>query len=355
MSIQIICPAGHTLRIADAWAGRAGRCPVCKALVEVPTAQGNEQRIEILEEATLEIRRQSGLSASAMCEAPSSVEAGGLLEKAQRCDEPTAPAVPPCTPPPLPGTPFVAVGETVPDTFFSAVDTLSREAVDSVAAEMGQAPKVEDDESKVLREPPPIRAASPPAIEAVVDTKPDVVPSMPIAPPAATSAGSEAPTELTSKPTREPVSWPPRIGYRPDTDKLYTVYYLAAAMTAFSLFTLAPALAHWNLGAAPDWARAIWLLSILQLAYVAWVVSIPDWTTLWSSMIVFTIVAALYGLVMTVALTTPLTEALPLDLTDVRRQAVMWCAGVVLLGFLLAYGCGRAAWRWRRTFELLHA
>jgi hypothetical protein len=148
---------------------------------------------------------------------------------------------------------------------------------------------------------------------------------------------------------------PAAAGYVPDSDKRWTVYYLGAAMAALSLYCMAPAVRYWNLSTAPDWARAVLLLSFLQLAYMAWVVSIPDWATLWSSMIVYTILAALYGATMTVALTTPPEENVLLELTDVRRQAPLWCASVVLLSFLLAYFCGHAAWRWRRTFELLHA
>jgi hypothetical protein len=150
-------------------------------------------------------------------------------------------------------------------------------------------------------------------------------------------------------------SIPPRTGYQPDSDKRWTVYYLAGWMALFSLFSMAPALPHGNLGAAPRWAQAVLLLSLLQLAYVAWVASIPDWATLWSSMIVFTSIAALYGAMMTIALSTPLEQPLPLDMSDVRRETPLWCAGMMLLSFLLAYLCGRAAWRWRRTFELLHA
>jgi hypothetical protein len=112
---------------------------------------------------------------------------------------------------------------------------------------------------------------------------------------------------------------------------------------------------HANLGFAPNWARAVLLLSLLQLAYGAWVASIPDWSTLRASMIVMTAIAAMYGLTMTVALTTSPEHTLPLDLTDMRRQAVLWCGCVMLLACLLAYFCGRAAWRWRRTLELLRA
>jgi hypothetical protein len=146
---------------------------------------------------------------------------------------------------------------------------------------------------------------------------------------------------------------PAGIGDQPDSDKRWTTYYLAAAMVALALFCLAPAMPHINLGLAPNWARAVLLISFLQLAYGLWAASIPDWSTLRASMIILTAIAATYGLVMTVALTTPLEQTLPLDLTDVRRQAVLWCGCVMLLASLLAYLCGRAAWRWRRTLELL--
>ncbi len=46
----------------------------------------------------------------------------------------------------------------------------------------------------------------------------------------------------------------PLRGYVPDTDKRWTVYYLAAGMFAFSVFCLLPGFRHWNLGEAPDWA-----------------------------------------------------------------------------------------------------
>jgi hypothetical protein len=159
----------------------------------------------------------------------------------------------------------------------------------------------------------------------------------------------------------EPIAVPastiaqPQPGYRPDSDKRWTTYYLAVAIIALALFCMAPALPHWNLGAAPGWARVVLLVSLLQVAYGAWVVSIPDWATLRASMVVLTAIAAGYGMMMTIALTTSPEYALPLDLTDIRRQAVHWCGCVMLLASLLAYFCGRAAWRWQRTLALLRA
>ena len=36
MSIQVVCPNGHTVKVKDALAGKMGLCPVCKAPVSVP-------------------------------------------------------------------------------------------------------------------------------------------------------------------------------------------------------------------------------------------------------------------------------------------------------------------------------
>ncbi len=36
MSIQVVCPNGHTLTVKDALAGKSGLCPKCKARVMVP-------------------------------------------------------------------------------------------------------------------------------------------------------------------------------------------------------------------------------------------------------------------------------------------------------------------------------
>ena len=36
MSVRVVCPNGHALRVQDSSAGKTGLCPVCKALVKVP-------------------------------------------------------------------------------------------------------------------------------------------------------------------------------------------------------------------------------------------------------------------------------------------------------------------------------
>ncbi len=37
MSIQVVCPNGHVLKVSDEYAGKKGLCPVCKSRVKVPT------------------------------------------------------------------------------------------------------------------------------------------------------------------------------------------------------------------------------------------------------------------------------------------------------------------------------
>jgi hypothetical protein len=36
MSIRVVCPNGHVLKVKDSFAGKIGLCPTCKARVEVP-------------------------------------------------------------------------------------------------------------------------------------------------------------------------------------------------------------------------------------------------------------------------------------------------------------------------------
>jgi Zn finger protein HypA/HybF involved in hydrogenase expression len=43
MSIQVVCPNGHTLKAQDSLAGKRGLCPVCKAPVKVP--QGDKPAV----------------------------------------------------------------------------------------------------------------------------------------------------------------------------------------------------------------------------------------------------------------------------------------------------------------------
>lgn len=51
MSIRVVCPNGHVLKVKDSLAGKVGLCPTCKARVRVPEVR----REEFSEDAILNI------------------------------------------------------------------------------------------------------------------------------------------------------------------------------------------------------------------------------------------------------------------------------------------------------------
>lgn len=54
MSIEVVCPNGHTLKVKDSLAGKMGLCPVCKARIVIPrVAQSGSS--ELTEDAILGI------------------------------------------------------------------------------------------------------------------------------------------------------------------------------------------------------------------------------------------------------------------------------------------------------------
>ena len=142
--------------------------------------------------------------------------------------------------------------------------------------------------------------------------------------------------------------------YRADKGHRATVRFLAAILALVVAFSIAPVvgLGHLNPATAPNWARAILLVAMVQAAYVAWMLNVPDWASVWVVMLVFAGAAALYALAMAVALATPPERPMILDMDQVRRSARAWCGAVGLVTSLATYLCGRTATRWRRIVEL---
>lgn len=128
-----------------------------------------------------------------------------------------------------------------------------------------------------------------------------------------------------------------------------TVYRIAAGLVLVSMVSVWPALRYWDLGVAPGWARGVLLVALLQLAYAAWLVSIPDWASLWGMMIVLAIVATIYGTAAAMTLATPMEHEPPFGLQSVRHTAPYWCGGIMLLTISAAYLCGHTAQRIRRV------
>jgi hypothetical protein len=168
-------------------------------------------------------------------------------------------------------------------------------------------------------------------------------------PPAADSVSEVAMEVLDASPA--PPKAKPNI-YKADPDKVQTVHLLLIGLVLGALFTAGPLAWHPNLFAAPDWVRLVLLISILQLAFVAWMASLPDWASVWVAMLVNALVATLYGAMLAIFLYTPVDSPLPLGLGEVsRRTAAGWCLCVVLITTLLTFACGRVCAVWRRADE----
>jgi hypothetical protein len=126
------------------------------------------------------------------------------------------------------------------------------------------------------------------------------------------------------------------------------VYLLAGGLAGVALLGMSPALAHLHAAVPPGWAQIILALTALQLVYVFWLLSMPDWSTEWIGMALCAGCAALYAGSMALVLTTPATKPIMLGLGTVRNTAGGWCALNVLLLGLLCYGFGKISARWRR-------
>ena len=166
----------------------------------------------------------------------------------------------------------------------------------------------------------------------------------------------------------------PRYGYHPPARRINAVYWLAAALVAFTLVSAIPALVwidgdgevrqssshsglmirhadSWQVSDSPAWARWTLLIVGLQLSYIAWMAIAPDFSTVRVMMWVFASVAGLYALAVAAVLFTGANETLILNLDSVRSSAAGWSAAMMFAMSLAAYLCGRMSHRWRSAYR----
>ena len=46
MAIRVVCPNGHLLKVKDRYAGRDGRCPICRAPIKIPDPKAEYAGLE---------------------------------------------------------------------------------------------------------------------------------------------------------------------------------------------------------------------------------------------------------------------------------------------------------------------
>ena len=135
---------------------------------------------------------------------------------------------------------------------------------------------------------------------------------------------------------------------RLSADQCRQVHRIACALALLCALELLPSLWHLNLSAAPNWSRAVLLGSLWQLAFVAWMATIPDRGSIWVLMLVFAVAATIYGAIASIALLTADEVDLPLGLASARWPAFWWSSLMAVLCAAAAFYCGHTAQRWRQ-------
>ena len=121
-------------------------------------------------------------------------------------------------------------------------------------------------------------------------------------------------------------------------------------MALVAMIAAIPAVTFLPFREAPIWARLVLLTSTLQLAYVGWMMLVPDWSTVRTTMLVFVGVAAAYGFAMATAIATPPGTPVTFEMGPIRTDAIRWCGLVMGLIAVATFFSGRLAFRWRSGY-----
>jgi hypothetical protein len=133
----------------------------------------------------------------------------------------------------------------------------------------------------------------------------------------------------------------------PDDCKRHS-YKVAIALAVLTILIALPAIPHWRLASAPGWARLTLLTAGLQLAYVAWLATNPNWTAMWVAMIVLAATATMLAVAGSMLLMAPFDADLPLGLDALPRGAASWRFAGAIVSAAASYYCGHMAQLWRR-------
>ena len=166
---------------------------------------------------------------------------------------------------------------------------------------------------------------------------------------AATAAIPNRNTPLKLQPPGKPIGVPAGV-VEPVPGKVRLVRLLATGLALAVAMSLTPIvwLQQWNMATAPGWARVVVLTATLQAAFIAWMLTVPDWASVRVVMLVFAASASLYGAALAAALTTPLDHPMLLGLGAVRHDCAGWCGAMLAVMLLAAWFSARLSARWRR-------
>ena len=141
----------------------------------------------------------------------------------------------------------------------------------------------------------------------------------------------------------------------------HAVRWLVAGIASVALFSALPLLISvWESQGEEAtvylerWALGILLVGLLQLAYIVYLIQVPDWSSVWVVSLVTLLIAAVYAGLMGVRLLASsgnqVMKFLELDGNRFTSgQEAGWCLIMLLLTGALSYAAGRFATRWHRA------
>ncbi|HEX3659222.1 MAG TPA: hypothetical protein VHV55_25765 [Pirellulales bacterium] len=352
MPIRFYCPLGHRLVVPDERAGKKGRCPQCHQKVYVPVAEPRSGSQPRQPPAGQAIELDPAGEVPVILDAPratgprDAVPRGGQHQPAAAAARKASAAAEPVDskdPLALAMDEITSMQIGKPIVYMPIADEQPSHSGSVSNWLPPKTPKVET--SAVAAPEPPPAVASPPLA--------------PVASPGAKSPAANVPP-VASAPvaairTAAPVrGWirsaePDEMTrvFRPDETRLQMMYLLGGALMLVALLSSWPALTHFRRHDAAPWVAAVLLMSVANLVYVVWLLSLADWSTLRVGMALCAVCAATYACGLAIVMGTPASGSIALGLDEVRADAGSWCA--LQMGLLggVCYGFGRQASSWR--------
>ena len=120
-----------------------------------------------------------------------------------------------------------------------------------------------------------------------------------------------------------------------------------------SLVQLAPVLFYGD-SSAPAWLRCLLVISLLQLTFWAWMILVPDWSSLWVATLASSGAAVFYGFVLAVAVAAPADAADLLDMNSLRASAQLWAVAMLVMCGALTIACGQLSFQWQKSTRTGH-
>jgi hypothetical protein len=344
MPLRIKCPTGHTLIVPDDRVGRTLQCPRCDQPVVVPEPEADVAGVALLgvlsegSVATAAIRATVGTGAptavgNTLRGVPSPVERPSTLPKSVvKPKSRVLPAVPP-----------------------PAVEPKVEVPVELPPAELPPSPPPEIAPEATAAAPPPAAEPAPhePDHHELEHREPEAPPLVDV---------------LTAPPIFVPRVKEQHIpaALHDDAARTLAVYWLAAALVAAALFSVAPAV--WDVieflqiaesAFVARWALVLFFFGVVQLAYAVYLFQLPDWATVWVVTVFSLATAAIYAGVLGLVLLSPadgfLVGPQGLQLADklAGGKAALWCVCMVSVSTILAFFAGKLSTRWRQAELLL--